>query len=195
MAFPEILALASGILLISGYLPYVYGVIRRTTVPNRASWFIWALSTTVILFGVRETGTHDAIWVPIADAVGCTLIFLFAIFYGTGGWSRTDKISLAVALASLAVWLFTGNALLALAMNLVNYVSGYAPTIRKAWHEPRSESLAAWSLFLGGVVINLAAVAIGTDSGFAVWLYPIVLVATVGTLYAVLLRRCLVPAR
>lgn len=189
MTIPEILGVVSGILLISGYVPYIYEVIRKTTVPNRASWFIWSLSTIILFFGAKETGTHDAIWVPLADALGCTLIFLFALPWGTGGWSKTDRVSLLICLGSLILWWYTGNALIALVANLVVYVSGYVPTIRKAWLMPGKESRIAWSFFFAGVVLNLVVVAFGTDTGFAVWLYPIVLVLTVGTLYAILWRK------
>jgi hypothetical protein len=189
MTIPEILGVLSGVLLIVGYIPYIYEVIKKTSVPNRASWFIWALSTIVLFFGSKETGTHDAIWVPLADAVGCTLIFLLAIPLGVGGWSKTDRISLFICLASLALWWYTGDALIALLANLVVYVSGYVPTIKKAWDMPGKESRIAWSFFFGGVVLNLIAVATGTDTGFAVWIYPIVLVLTVGTLYTILWRK------
>jgi hypothetical protein len=189
MTIPEILGVISGALLIIGYIPYIYEVLKKTSVPNRASWFIWSLSTIVLFFGAKETGTHDAIWVPLADAVGCTLIFLCAIPWGVGGWSKTDRFSLFICLASLVLWWYTGNALVALLANLVVYVSGYVPTIKKAWDMPGKESRLAWSFFFFGVVLNLIAVALGTDTGFAVWVYPIVLVLTVGTLYAILWKK------
>lgn len=189
MTFSQILGVISGILLISGYVPYLYAVVRKTTTPNRASWFIWALSTTIILFGVKEIGTHEALWVPIADAVGCSVIFLLSLKLGVGGWALTDRISLLICLISVGILFLTGNALVALIMNLLIYVSGYIPTIRKTIDNPRSESKVAWSLFFAGVVLNLITVAIGTDTGFAVWLYPIVLVLTVGTLYVLLFRK------
>ncbi|MEN9649488.1 MAG: hypothetical protein RL094_455 [Candidatus Parcubacteria bacterium] len=189
MTIPEILGLLSGIFLIAGYIPYMYEVLKGTDIPNRASWFIWSLSTITILIGVRETGTNEAIWVPIADAIGCFIIFILSIRKGTGGWNRTDKISLAFAAVSLALWAFTGNILVALITNLAIYTSGYISTIKKSIDDPKSESFVAWTMFFMGVVLNLVTVIIGTDTGFAVWLYPIVLVATVGTLYAVLFRR------
>jgi hypothetical protein len=189
MSIPEMLGVLSGVLLIVGYIPYIYEVAKKTSVPNRASWFIWALSTVILFFGAKETGTNDAIWVPLADAIGCTIIFLLAIPLGVGGWSRTDRASLFICLASLALWWYTGNALVALIANLVVYVSGYVPTIKKAWDMPGKESRTAWSLFFAGVLLNLVAVIFGTDTGFAVWLYPIVLVLTVGTLYAILWRK------
>jgi hypothetical protein len=187
------IALLSGVFLISGYIPYFLDVLRGKTVPSRASWIIWAFSTAILLFGVLGTGTHEAVWVPVADAVGCFVIFILSIGFGTGGWSRTDQMSFLVCAASLVVWYLTGSALVALIMNLLVYISGYIPTIAKAWKEPRSESLAAWSLFLIGVLLNLLVVAIGHDKGFAIWLYPSVLVAVVGTLYVVLLRRFFAP--
>lgn len=185
----QTIGLISGIFLILGYIPYIYAVIKKTTTPNRASWFIWALSTAIILFGVKETGTNEAIWVPIADAIGCFAIFILAIPLGVGGWSKTDKISLFICIASIIVLIFTGNALLALLMNLIIYISGYIPTIQKSLKHPASESKIAWSFFLVGVLLNLITVIIGNDRGFAVWLYPIVLVMCVGTLYILLWRK------
>lgn len=188
MSASQILGIVSGACLILGYFPYVYSVFKKKTVPNRASWLIWAFSTTVILFGVKETGTHEAIWVPVADAVGCTFIFLLSIFKGSGGWSKTDRISMAICLASLLVWWISGSAVTALIANLLIYVSGYIPTIQKAYVRPGSESLFAWGIFFAGVFLNLITVIIGNDSGWAVWVYPVTLVITVGTLCALLLR-------
>lgn len=185
----DILALIAGIFLIAGYIPYIYEVIKKKTIPHRASWIIWSLSTIIILFGVKATGTTEAIWVPIADAIGCTIIFLLSIPLGVGGWSRTDKFSFLICIASLIIWAYTASALIALLMNLSIYVSGYISTIKKTYTEPETESFFAWTLFLIGVILNLITVIIGSDRGFAVWLYPIVLVATVGTLYGFLLRR------
>jgi hypothetical protein len=188
MDLPYIIGIIAGIFLIGGYIPYIKDVLSGSTKPNRASWIIWSLSTAVILIGVKETGTNEAIWVPIADAVGCFVIFLLAIWKGVGGWSVTDKVAFAICLISLFIWWVTGNPLIALITNLCIYVSGYIPTIKKSIRHPKSESLTAWSLFLIGVILNLVTVIIGTDTGFAVWLYPIVLVLTVGTLYYFLIR-------
>ncbi len=193
MPFSELLGIISGVFLIAGYIPYIIAVLKKTTTPNRASWFIWALSTAIILFGVHETGTNEAIWVPVADAVGCFVIFLLAIPAGVGGWSKTDRISLLICAASLVVLFVTGNALVALVMNLCIYVSGYIPTIKKVMVNAESESRVAWSLFFIGVILNLVTVMIGTDTGFAVWLYPIVLVLTVGTLYVFLMKPFFLP--
>lgn len=186
MTLPQALGIVSGILLIAGFLPYMYEVVKKKTIPNRMSWFIWSLSTATILFGVIETGTTEAIWVPIVDAAGCFLIFLLSLRFGVGGWAKTDRISLAICLASLLIWALTGNALLALVMNLCVYISGYIPTIQKAFKKPKSESRTAWTIFLLGVLLNLFTVAIGTDRGIAIWLYPITLTGVVGTLTAIL---------
>jgi len=189
MNFPSILSIIAGIFLISGYIPYIYEVIKNKAAPNRASWFIWSLSTAIILFGVNGTGTHEAIWVPIADAIGCFVIFILSIPRGVGGWNRADRISFLICFSSLIIWAYTGSILVALIMNLLVYSSGYISTIEKAIRDPWSESYFAWTLFFIGVLLNLLVVIIGTDTGFAVWLYPIVLVVCVGILYYFLSRK------
>lgn len=184
---PQTLGFISGLFLIVGYIPYVIEVFRGTDKPSRASWLIWSLSTIIILFEVIETGTTEAIWVPIGDALGCFAIFLLSIKYGVGGWSRIDKISFSIAVLSLLVWWATDNVTISLVVNLLIYMSAYISTIEKSLKDPRSESLTAWSFFFIGVVLNVITVAIGTDKGFQVWLYPIILLATVGTLFFILL--------
>lgn len=185
----HILGLIAGIFTIAGYIPYIYEVIAKTDVPSPASWIIWSLSTLIILFGVNATGTHEAIWVPVTDALGCFVIMLLSIRYGVGGWNRTDKISFSLCILSLVILWTTGNALTALIMNLLIYISGYISTIKKAIEDPITESKTAWSLFLIGVVLNFITVAIGSDRGFAVWLYPSVLVICVGVLFTILFRK------
>ena len=185
----HILGLIAGIFTIAGYVPYIYEVLTKTDVPSRASWIIWSLSTLIILFGVNATGTHEAIWVPITDALGCFAIMLLSIKYGVGGWSKTDKISFSLCVLSLVILWTTGNVLTALIMNLLIYVSGYISTIKKAIEDPATESKTAWSLFLIGVVLNFITVIVGTDRGFAVWLYPSVLVICVATLFVILFRK------
>jgi hypothetical protein len=189
MNLPQILGLIAGILISVGYIPYVYEVLIKKTVPSRASWIIWSISTIIIAVSVQLTGTTEAIWFPILDAAGCTLIFLLSIPYGSGGWNKADKISFAICAVSLVIWYFTGNALIALLMNLSVYVSGYIPTIGKVWRDPRHESRLAWSFFFIGTVTNLIAVIIGNDTGFAVWIYPVVLMVAVGSLYLLLFRN------
>ena len=189
MNFPQILGLIAGILISVGYIPYVYEVLTKKTVPSRASWVIWSISTIIISISVQLTGTHEAIWFPILDAVGCTLIFFLSIPYGSNGWTPTDRFSFAICLASLVIWYATGNPLTALIMNLSVYLSGYIPTIGKVWRDPRHESKSAWSFFFLGSVVNLVAVLIGHDKGFAVWFYPVVLMLAVGSLYVLLFRK------
>jgi nitrate reductase NapE component len=69
---------------------------------------------------------------------------------------------------------------------LVNSGFGLILTIKKALKKPSSESRAAWTIFFLGTLLNLLTVIIGTDTGFAVWLYPIILVVVVGTLVGIL---------
>ena len=189
------LSILSGIFLIAGYIPYIYEVVKGTTIPNKASWLIWSLSTVTIIFTLGETGTHEAILFPIADASGCTIIFILSLFIGEKGWSKTDRVSFMVCIVSLIFWLYSGNALIALIANLIVYTSGYIPTITKTIKNPYAESFTAWTFFMIGVVLNLVTVSIGNDTGFAVWLYPIVFVLTVGTLYFLLIRRFFLPAK
>ena len=189
MPWPHILGIIAGIFLIIGYIPYIYDVCIKKTIPNRVSWFIWLLSTIISLLSLHSIGAHDTIWTPIADAIGCSLIFILSIFKGKSGWTKVDIFSLIIAVVSLLCWLFTGNPILTLILNLIIYTSGYIPTIKKSIKNPQNESLTAWTFFYIGVLLNLIVVIFGKNLGFAIWMYPVVLNVTVGTLYFFLIRK------
>ena len=80
----------AGILPAIAYIPYVISIIRKKATPSRASWIIWALVNWIILPSFIAVGDVERLWMPLAYAVGSTIIMSLSFRYGVGGWTKFD---------------------------------------------------------------------------------------------------------
>lgn len=145
-------------LAVGGYIPYIVAVLRRMTRPNRASWWIFAVSAGAGAASSWAAGARETVGVPVTYAICCCVVGILAIRRGEGGWSRLDRTSLAVAAGSLAVWWATGQPMLAIIMNCLVDAAGTVPTVVKAWRDPEREDGIGWLIWLAASVCNLAQV-------------------------------------
>ena len=178
-----IVGLISGFISLFGYLPYIISIIRGNTQPNRATWLIWTVVGFLLALSYYITGDIKACWVPVAFFIGPLIVTILSFFYGHSQWSILDKICLATAGISIIVWSMTGNAVLALLINVLIDFIGAIPTLYKTYYHPESEDLMAWVLFFIGSAINVAAI--------MTWditvIYPLYLVSITFTMVLLLL--------
>jgi hypothetical protein len=162
----------AALVALAGFVPYVLSIVRRQTVPQRATWIIWTVVGAVLCASYYADGARDTIWVPIGYVIGPLVTALLALRYGVGGWTRSDRACLAASGASLLLWLASGSATIALLANIAVDASGALPTIAKTYRDPRSESGLAWSIFLVADSLNLLALGSWTLEAA---LYPVYL--------------------
>ncbi|MFA6365385.1 MAG: hypothetical protein WCW78_03215 [Candidatus Paceibacterota bacterium] len=83
----------AGLFSIASYVPYIRSILnpKGGTKPNRASWFIWAGVSGIIAVSSYASGARETIWVPIGYVIGSSIIALFSIKYGEGGWTPFDQ--------------------------------------------------------------------------------------------------------
>lgn len=170
---PASVGMLAGMVGILGFVPYAAGIIKRTTVPNKATWIVWAVLGAVIAASYYYAGAVESAWVPIAYAFGIFVIAILSLKYGQEGWTRLDKGCLAGAALGLVLWGLTGEAVSALYLATIVDAAGSLPTIRKTYGDPKSESRAAWILFSVAAVLNLFAIREWTLSSAS---YPVYLV-------------------
>jgi hypothetical protein len=153
----EVVGEVAGVVALGGFAPYVVSIVRRRTVPERATWWIWTLVGAMLCASYYAAGARGSIWVPVGYVVGPLVTAILALRYGEGGWSRFDRACLAGSALSLALWLVSGSPMVALVANVAVDFSGALPTLRKTYLEPWSESAASWAIFLVANALNLAA--------------------------------------
>lgn len=175
-------ALISGLILLAGAPPYLIDILKGKTKPERATWFIWSVLGLIALSTqVLSHGGWSILFVGM-DAAGSILVFLLALKYGVGGWTRLDKIALIIAAAGVVLSFVAGHALVALLGVILADVSGAALTIRKTYVRPESETTITW--FFIGTASLLGAFSVGKMS-LILLLYPVYLaVANYGVLVA-----------
>jgi hypothetical protein len=167
----------AGIISLAAYVPYILSILRKETKPNRASWIIWAIVSTIIALSYREAGASYAFLAPVGYAVGSTIVFILSIRYGVGGWTPFDRKCLIGAAISLVLWEIFDSPMSALLINLFINLLGTLPTARKALYQPETESKVAWSLFFLGSIVNLFAVENWT---FSMAVYPVSMIFLIG---------------
>lgn len=175
------LGIAAGFVALADLLFYIFGIFGRdyklqkvenVTVPNRATWFIWAAIGIITAMSYKASGATDTVWFPVAYAVGFSVIALLSIKYGEGGFNLTDGLCLMGSiLAGLGWWYFRAPEV-ALAASLLIEALASIPTILKSWREPWKENKLAWSLAVFASVLNVFALD-WNEAGFWVILLPL----------------------
>jgi len=148
----------AGALSLVAFIPYILAILKKETVPNQATWFIWTIVGLMLGTSYYSSGAQHTIWVPISYIIGPFVTFLFSLKYGEKGWTRFDKGCLVGTVFSLIFWLIFQSPLIALSINLFIDALGALPTVRKSYYLPESEDRLAWTLFFLGNLLNLFAV-------------------------------------
>ncbi len=183
----QTLGLVSGLLAIGSHLPYLRDILKGTTKPERASWFIWAVLGVIAFFSQLAEGATNSLWLNGLDTLGSLLIFLFSIKTGVGGLAKRDIASLIFAAVGLVLWFLTKEPLVALIIIVLIDFAGAILTILKAYEKPETETLSTWVIVaISGFIASLS---VG-ETNFALLLYPIYIGSINGaTAVAILLGR------
>jgi hypothetical protein len=170
----ELLGIASGVIGIAGYVPYVRDILRRSTQPDRISWLIWALEYAMLLAAQSAKGATSSLWLGGLQLVGVIIVFALSFKFGVGRLDRYKAILLACICAALATWLSASNAVIAIIILLGVESTGVALTVAKVYQQPNSETLSTWFLISIAGAIGITAVQPGQAG--VLYLYPIFLI-------------------
>ncbi len=140
----QLIGLSAGILSIVGYLPYLRDILRRTTKPERASWFIWSILGSIAFFSQLAEGATWSLWLTAFETFSVLIIFILSLKYGVGGLQKRDIIALIVSSIGLVLWYQTRHAFIALYITIIIDMMGAILTVVKAYEEPESETFSIW---------------------------------------------------
>ena len=184
--------LLAGLLAVACTVPYVRDTLRRTTVPHRGSWLIWATLEVVAVEAQRADGARWSLVPLAAQALGTCLVFVLAIRLGSGGLDRADLALLALAGLGVAGWLAVDVPAIATTCVIVADLVAALMMAPKAWRDPRSETLSTYALASASGLFAVAAVGSSSPSLLA---YPVYFVLVNAALSAVIVLGRRRPAR
>jgi hypothetical protein len=136
--------LAAGIIAIVSHIPYFVDIVRQTTKPERASWFIWTVLGSIAFVTQLVEGASSSLWLTGMDSIGVLLTFILAVKFGTGGLSKRDMRALIAAGIGLILWYITKHASIALLITIFVDLTGTVLTVIKSYEDPESETLITW---------------------------------------------------
>lgn len=125
-----------------GTFYYIRDMHRGTTVPNRVSFFLWALAP-MIGSAIAFAHGEGYLVVPIFMAgFNPLIIFLFSFAKKVGYWKLVpfDYVCGLFSLIALILWLGVDAPLLAFIFSILADLFAGIPTIIKSWKSPKSES-------------------------------------------------------
>jgi len=150
-----IFAISASVLTVLGYFPYLRDIFLKKTRPHAYTWLIWAITqgtaTAALLYGGGKFGS-----IPLIIGTLLVLfVFILSFKYGTRNITKSDTITLILALFSILIWWQLDSPFLAvLAVTLIDGV-GYFPTFRKTYSEPSSETLSFWLIMPLVIVLGI----------------------------------------
>jgi hypothetical protein len=163
-----LLPVASG-LTAACVVPYLVGIARGVTRPQRTSWFVFAVLATAAAISQSADGATAGVWLSGGAAVGFGVVFVASLRCGVGGCDGRNLVTLALAAVGIGLWCTTGEAVVAVLAVIVADGAAVALTVAKARRDPDSEPAASWVLDASAGAVALLAVA---DWTFADAVYP-----------------------
>lgn len=140
------------------FAPYIYSTLKGSVRPHVFSWVIWALTTTVVFLATVADNGGAGAW-AIAASGGITgLVALLAYLKRSDiNISKSDWAVFILALTALPAWYFTASPLHAVIILTFVDLLGFIPTLRKSYHQPYSESLLFFGLFISRTLLVILA--------------------------------------
>lgn len=163
MDIRQLFSFFAGFFIMVGYVPYIISILKKKTVPAKASWLIWASLDTVLLYGMflrhvvnmQILGTVLVIWIVV----------VLAFKYGKSGWTMLDKICLCAT--GIGILLIMVNPTWSIFLLAVTSFIGAFPTFRNAWIDPNKEDKLTWTLYWTSCVLTVIAVPVWSVSSGA----------------------------
>ena len=182
-----IFAALSSIVGIACFVPYIRDIFRHKTQPHSYSWFIWTILQFTGVIAMFSAGAGAGISSLAIGTTLCGFIFLLSLRYGTHNIKTFDVICLIGALGALAIYFFLHNELLSVLMVVSVDIIGFLPTFRKAYEEPKTETVSTYVLSAVADALALGALTVFTVTTSV---YLISLVVTNGLCaFIILIRR------
>lgn len=155
----EVIGLITVCLGLIAYAPYFVDIFRGKIKPHPYSWFVWAITATIMFFLQILHGGGAMSWSTLT--VGLISFAICVLAWRAGGKrliTRNDRVALGAALVAICLWLFAREPTLAMLLLVSADVLGFIPSVRKTWKDPYSETLPMWLINVVRHTLNIFAI-------------------------------------
>jgi len=166
--------LLSVIINLIGYVPYIRGIFKGTVKPQRITWGIWVVLTSITFINQVMNGGGYSAYFFGSTTILVTIVFLLSIKRGMGGRSKFDLLVLFASLALFALWAVTRDTRTTTIIAVMIDCIAALPTLYKAYIHPETEVYLQW--ILAAVAGFFSMLAVGTSTDYILYIYPLYIV-------------------
>ena len=170
MDFKIAISILAIILVIVGYAPYIKDTIKGTTRPHVFSYFLW-IFTTIIIFALQlQEGGGIGSWITFSIVFVMCIVFILSFKNGKRDIRKIDYVFLGLGIIATLLWIIAKQPILSIILLSTVDILGFAPTVRKSWYDPWSETLFLY--IITALRHGLAIIAL-VEINFVTALFPI----------------------
>lgn len=166
-----------------GTLAYLRDTLRGTTQPNRVTWLLWALAPLIAFSAELGSGVGLQSLMTFVVGFGPLLIFIASFHRRSAPWriGPLDWLCGTMSLCGLVLWLVTLHGSIAISVSIFADALAAAPTLRKSFLSPGSETGSAYAAAAVNAGITLLTVKTFTtaEAAFPIYIATIASVETV----------------
>jgi len=180
-------ALLGGALSLLGGASYIRDILRGESQPNRVSWLLWGVATTMVGVAQIREGVGLQWLLSLAIGLGDFAVIAASFVSRAGVWKLGlfDYACGVASLAGLTLWAVTNDATIAIVSFILADAMACIPTLVKSWSTPTSESIAPYACTMVGAIVTLATVTTWSSGAVAFSLW----IAGINGVFVVLIRR------
>ena len=142
----ETFAIIASLLAIVGNVPYLNDIVKKRVRPHPYTWLVWSIVSCIIFFGQVAKGAGIGALPTASAEIFTIIIFFFSLQYGFKHIRKVDTLFFIIALLGIIPWIITKDptpsGIIAVAIDL----TAFAPTIRKTWGDPKTETQTLYSM-------------------------------------------------
>ncbi len=169
MLVGQILSVLGGLIMLFSFVPYARDILKDKVKPSRSARLMMVLLIFVSLFQQKSLGSGWLLAMTVGDGIGAVGILLLALKKGVGGLSKIDIACYLLLGMDIALWLTTGNALLAIHLGIIADLVAMTPVFFKTWQQPWTETPL---FFILGIVAPLISILGVGRYSYAIILFP-----------------------
>ncbi|MBP7837281.1 hypothetical protein KA021_01105 [Candidatus Saccharibacteria bacterium] len=168
------LGFASLLINLIGYIPYIRGIFKDTVKPQRITWGIWAILTSVAFTNqVKNGGGYSTLFFGSTMFLVIT-VFLLSLKRGVGGKSKFDLFVLTASIVLFFLWAVTQDTRTTTVIAVAIDLFAALPTLYKSYIQPETEAYLQWILAAVAGLLSMLAVGVSTD--YILFIYPLYII-------------------
>ncbi len=165
----------AGLMHVTAFVLYNKQMLRGTSVPNAATWTLWAFLTVLNVSSYAAmSGDLVKSILPAASSLACIATFFFSLYKGKLSRIDTwDGIALAIGAVSGIVWWWYKSATYANLILQLSVAISFVPTYRGVWRNPSVEKAFPWYLWSSAYILSIVVIILRWNGQYVDLVYPI----------------------